>query len=109
MVGKGEISRYEQFLLFPQCFKKACFPEVSKGVIVWEWVNSLPNKLLDLPKLKAFADDKMNVTQKLKSALGGVENIVGKGENAGNQDFLLCPQCFPKTTISRSLKVRIVW
>ena len=21
-VGKGEIARYEQFLLFPQCFKK---------------------------------------------------------------------------------------
>ena len=38
-VGKGEIARYEQFLLFPQCFQKACFPGVSKGVIVWEWVN----------------------------------------------------------------------
>ena len=23
-VGKGEIARYEQFLLFPQCFQKAC-------------------------------------------------------------------------------------
>ena len=22
------------------------------------------------------------------------ENIVGKGENAGNQDFLVFPQCF---------------
>ena len=39
-VGKGEITRYEQFLLFPQCFQKACFPGASKGVIVWEWVNS---------------------------------------------------------------------
>ena len=37
--GKGEIARYEQFLLFPQCFQKACFPVASKGVIVWEWVN----------------------------------------------------------------------
>ena len=36
---KGEIARYEQFLLFPQCFQKACFPGVSKGVVVWEWVN----------------------------------------------------------------------
>ena len=35
---KGEIARYEQFLLFPQCFRKACFPGASKGVIVWEWV-----------------------------------------------------------------------
>ena len=25
-VGKGEIARYEQFLLFPQCFQKACLP-----------------------------------------------------------------------------------
>ena len=40
-VGKGEIARYEQFLLFPQCFQKACFPGASKGVIVWEWVNSV--------------------------------------------------------------------
>ena len=38
-VGKGEIARYEPFLLFPQCFQKACFPGASKGVIVWEWVN----------------------------------------------------------------------
>ena len=37
-VGKGEISHNEQFLLHPQCFQKACFPWVSKGVIVWEWV-----------------------------------------------------------------------
>ena len=35
-VGKGE--SYEQFLLFPQRFQKACFPGASKGVIVWEWV-----------------------------------------------------------------------
>ena len=37
-VGKEEIACYEQFLLFPQCFQKACFPEASKDVIVWEWV-----------------------------------------------------------------------
>ena len=36
-------NRYEQFLLFPQCFQKACFLGASKGVIVWEWVKSLPN------------------------------------------------------------------
>ena len=40
-VGKGEIACYEQFLLFPQCFQKACFPGASKGVIVWEWVNPI--------------------------------------------------------------------
>ena len=43
-MGKGEIARYEQFLLFPQCFQKACFPGASKGVIVWEWVKTLWGK-----------------------------------------------------------------
>ena len=38
MVEKGEIARYKQILLFPQCFQKACFPGASNGVIVWEWV-----------------------------------------------------------------------
>ena len=38
-VGKGEIARHELFLLFPQCFQKACFPGASKGVIVWETIN----------------------------------------------------------------------
>ena len=38
-MGKGEIARYERFLLFPQCFQKAGFPGASKGVVVWEWVN----------------------------------------------------------------------
>ena len=57
-VGKREIARYEQFILFPQCFQKACFP----GVIVWEWVNCLQNEeVLALTKLKAFADNKFNV------------------------------------------------
>ena len=41
-VGKRVIARYEQLLLFPQCFQKACFPGASKGVIVWEWVKSFP-------------------------------------------------------------------
>ena len=32
--GKRRTTRHEQFLLFPQCFQKACFPEASKSVIV---------------------------------------------------------------------------
>ena len=39
-VGKGEIAHYEQFLHFPQCFQKACFPGASKDAIVWEWVKT---------------------------------------------------------------------
>ena len=52
--------------------------------------NSIPNhKILDLSKLKAFAGDKINGTQKVKIKLGRVENIVGKVENAGYQHFFL--------------------
>ena len=35
--------------------------------------------------LKLFADDKINVSEKLKFALGMVDNIAGKGENAVDQ------------------------
>ena len=38
-----------------------------------------------------------------------VENIVGKGEIAGNQHFLLFPQFFQKAFSSRLLKGGIVW
>ena len=66
--------------------------------------NTLPNcEIWDLTELKAFADDNINVAQKVKLALGMVENIVRKGENAGYQHFLLFPQCFKKTAFSASL------
>ena len=62
---------------------------------------SVPNdKILDWSKLKAFADEKLIVTEKLKFGMERVENIVGKGENAGYHDFLHIPQCFQKTSFS---------
>ena len=61
-----------------------------------------------LPQLKTFADDKINVTQMLKFAFGREENIVGKGENAGYQHFLLFPQCCQKAHCAGLLKVGIV-
>ena len=73
-------------------------------------INPLPNnKILDVTKLKAFADDKLNVARTMISLLDRIENTVGKGENAGYQHFLLFPQCFPKPSSLGSLKVRIVW
>ena len=57
--------------------------------------NSLPNdKILDQSKLKAFADNNINVAEKLKFILGTVENIVEKGENAGYKYFLLSCNVF---------------
>ena len=45
----------------------------------------------------------------MKFVLGRVENIVGKGENAGNQHFLLFSQCFLELSFPEVLKVGIVW
>ena len=47
---------------------------------------SLPkDKISGKSKLKDFADEKIYVTKKLNFIFGKVGNIVGKGENAGNQ------------------------
>ena len=83
-----------------------CYHNASSNILF----NSLPNdRILDWSKLKAFADDTSNLIEKLKFVLGKVENIVGKGENAGHQHFLLFPKCFQKHPSLRSLKVGIVW
>ena len=64
-----------------------CSPTVACLVMLFE---SLPNDKNPVwSKLKAFADNKVNVISRLKFALGKVENIVEKEENAGNQHFLL--------------------
>ena len=74
------------------------------------FINPLPNNnSFAYTKFKAFADDKSNVTKLMISVFHRVENIVGKGENAGNQHFLLFPQCFQKASFSDSFTVVIVW
>ena len=104
MVGKGEIAGYQHFLLFPQCFQKASFSGSLKVVIVLETVNSLPNgKILHWSK---HADDKFKVAKIMIFVLDRVENIVGKGENAGYQHFLLFPQCFQKASFLGVVKSR---
>ena len=60
------------------------------------------DKFLDLSKLKALADNKINVTENFKL-------VLGKGENVGYQHFLLFPKCFQNAFLSGSLKVDIVW
>ena len=52
------------------------------------------NEIVASSKLKAFTDDKKNVTQPISFIFERVENIVGKGENAAYQHFLLFPKCF---------------
>ena len=52
------------------------------------------DKILDWSKFKALADNKINLNQILKFDMGRVENMAGKGENAGFKHFLLFPKCF---------------
>ena len=55
-------------------------------------LNPLPNdNFLDLTKSEAFADDKLNAGKSKISVFERVENLVGKGENAGYQHFLFSP------------------
>ena len=57
--------------------------------------NPLPqDKILNVTKLKAFADDKSNAAKIANSLCNRVENAVGKGENDGNQHFHLFLHCF---------------
>ena len=51
------------------------------------------DKYLDWSKCKELPDNKINVTEKLKSFLGRVDNIVGKGKNADNRQILDWSKC----------------
>ena len=46
-------------------------------------------KILAWSKLKAFAVDKFTVAKMMISVFDRIENVVGKGENASYQHFLL--------------------
>ena len=155
-MAKGEIALFEQFLLFPHCFKRLvlqtrknqglCGKGLRRGAVSERWslkagcllimvvsnagltvdeflpyenflqvsgpvyllisdkidFNSFHNdKILDWSKLKAYADDKLDVAKIMVPVFDSVENIVGKGENADYQHFLLFPRCFQKASFSR--------
>ena len=58
-------------------------------------VNPFPNdKFQTLPKLKEVADDNFQFDENVRKFSKWVENTVGKGEIARNEQFLLFPQCF---------------
>ena len=88
-------------LVFSQVLKHLAFYFQPVHVPFWPvfFFNSLPNdKSLDMTKLKAFADNKINLAQMMISVFDRVGNIVGKGENAGYQHFLFFQQCFQKAS-----------
>ena len=92
------------FLLFSLCFLQQYIISASKCSNVWKRVNSLRNnKISDLSKVKVFAKYTVKVAKMMISLFSRVENLVGKGENAGYQRFLFFPQCFQKASPFGSL------
>ena len=121
-MGKEEIACIKQFLLVPQCF---LFNQVivSLFVLIFDIVSlfaaemeehkigisgndlTRPNdKILDQSKLKEFADDKVNVTLKIKFVLGRVENIVGKRRKCWLPAFSPFATMFSKGFLYRVIK-----
>ena len=103
IVRKGEIACNKQFLLFSQCFLPylaltfhfkctlkcrlaICF-NLDQSKILSSGIGLINYKIMNRTKLKAFADDNPNKTEKNK-------NIVKKEKMLGYQHFLLCPQWF---------------
>ena len=62
-------------------------------------------KVFALSELKAFTGEKFIVAQMVHFFLNREEKIVGKGENAGYQHFLLFSQFFQKATFPGAFKV----
>ena len=130
ILGKGENVGNRHFLLFLQCFlsllnkfqflatlilssANAFNLRQSKTLLFCKESNYLAASLykttfLEWFKMKAIADDRINVTEKSKFVLGREENIVGTGGNDSNKHFLLYLQFFSKSFFSGLLKVRIV-
>ena len=75
-------------------------------MVIGTKVKPLPNdKISDWSKLKASADDKLKMAKMTKPLFDRVENIVGKGGNAGYQQFFLSLNVFQKPFSSESKKV----
>ena len=67
-------------------------------------LNPLPDdKILGLPKLKAFADDKENVSQNVQVVFDRIENIVGKEENGFSFSHNVFKRFFPQERQKSSL------
>ena len=71
-------------------------------------INPLPDdKILDQTELKAFADDKLNVTKMIISVFDRVENIVGKGEIACTSNFSFSHSVFKRLLSQMCQKVSL--
>ena len=91
IVGKEQIARNKQFLLFPQCFLSSLIivPPLSMFLTSFLFVAELAEPEIGISSkgLTLYSIE----THQQKTAF---ENIVGKGEIACHEQFFLFPQCF---------------
>ena len=62
---------------------------------------------MDWTRVDPFTDSKFNVADLVISVHDRIENIVGKGENAGYQNFIISPLCSEKAT-SKGLSSKVL-
>ena len=74
-----------------------------------KWVKNLSKQqILYLPKLKEFAGDNCKFDENGREFSKMVENTIGKGEIACDEQFVLFPQCFQKIFTADILKQGLV-
>ena len=77
--------------------------------IVLSFCKPFPKRhIFDSSKLKTLADDNFKFDDNDRKFFKRVENTVGKGEIARNEQFLLFPQCFQKTCTADTYKPGLV-
>ena len=78
-----------------------CFKARRQLISYWAHLHNnypLPKRqILDSSKFKENADDNLNFVENGRKLFKQVENYVGKGEIARDEQFLLFAQCFQKT------------
>ena len=82
--------RFEKSQLVLMCIERSWFNFYVENVN--KTVTLLQTKKITL--LKAFADDNFRFDENSRKFSKWVENTVGRGEIARNEQFLLFPQCF---------------
>ena len=66
----------------------------------------LHDNILDWTKLKAFSDDEIRASQKMKFMTVRVENIAGKGRKCWLSAFSPFPKMFSRAFFLRAVKTR---
>ena len=74
--------------------QNAAYPCRLKGHQHFILIQDFTSAFYDNQFLKHFTDDNLTDTELMEFVSKMKENIVEKGENAGDQHFLLFPQCF---------------